>query len=241
MNLGIEIKKLKRTGYAPAFLLGGLLASAFPAANMAFRSDLYLALPGDPLTILTDANWQMMAMLNLLLTVCGACIMYHTEYSDNGAQKMETLPVSAGSPFLGKFFTALLFSAAALLIETATLGSCAYHWFPGRTLSLATLGLFAGFELLMMVPTLLLMLMIASAFRTMWISLGTGVILVFLLSILPGKHLVLELCPFRSPYLTLSAIQDQGQTALYLGGCAAETVILGAAELFFLKIRRCFV
>ena len=29
-----------------------------------------------------DANWQMMAMLNILVCICGACMMFHTEYAD---------------------------------------------------------------------------------------------------------------------------------------------------------------
>ena len=37
MTLGLEIKKLKRTGYFPVFLAGGLLAAAFPTVNMMVR------------------------------------------------------------------------------------------------------------------------------------------------------------------------------------------------------------
>lgn len=42
------------------------------------------ALAGNPINILMSANWQMMAMLNILISICGACMMYHTEYADNG-------------------------------------------------------------------------------------------------------------------------------------------------------------
>ena len=103
MTLGLEIKKLKRTGYFPAFLAGGLLASAFPLVNMMIRAETFTALPGEPFIILMDANWQMMAMLNILVSICGACMMYHTEYADNGAQKMDVLPVGTGHLFIIKF------------------------------------------------------------------------------------------------------------------------------------------
>ena len=49
MTLALEAKKLKRTGYIPAFLAGGLLASAFPLVNMLVRAETFTALPGEPL------------------------------------------------------------------------------------------------------------------------------------------------------------------------------------------------
>lgn len=240
MSLGLEFKKLRRTGYVPTFFAGAVLAAAVPIVNMAVRSDIYVSLPGHPLTILADANWQMIAMLNILLAVCGACIMYHTEYADNGAQKMDVLPVRPGSLFLGKFIVAALFLAIPVLIETAALAGCALHWFPGYELSLTELAKYAGFSLAMMLPTIVLMLIVASAFRNMWVSLGIGVILVFLLLILPQDNLILNLCPFRSPYQILAAVQEEEHTALFLSVCGAETVLLGAAQLILLKVRRCF-
>lgn len=108
MTLCLETKKLKRTGYLIAFPAGGLLAAAFPLVNMLVRPEAFTSLPGSPLAVLLDANWQMMAMLNILVSICGACIMYHTEYADNGAQKMELLPSGPGRLFGWKFVLAAL-------------------------------------------------------------------------------------------------------------------------------------
>ena len=83
MRFGMELKKLRRTGYFPAFPAGAAAASAFPILNMAVRTEVYTGLPGNPLDILLDASWQMMAMLNILLIVCCTCMMYHTEYAEN--------------------------------------------------------------------------------------------------------------------------------------------------------------
>ena len=91
MSLLIESKKLKRTGYLPAFLAGGFLATAFPVVYMMVKAEEMTALAGNPINILMSANWQMMAMLNILISICGACMMYHTEYADNGMQKMSVL------------------------------------------------------------------------------------------------------------------------------------------------------
>ena len=93
MSVSLECKKVKRTGFLPAFIGGGILAAAVPVANMAVRSEMYLNQPGSPIQILLGANWQMMSMLNVLLAVAGACLLYHTEYADNAMQKMKSLPI----------------------------------------------------------------------------------------------------------------------------------------------------
>ena len=118
MSLAIESKKLKRTGYLPAFLAGGFLAAAFPVVYMMVKAE-ETSLSGNPLAILMSANWQMMAMLNILISICGACMMYHTEYADNGMQKMSVLPIRQGNLFFSKFVIAALVLSAMVVIEMA--------------------------------------------------------------------------------------------------------------------------
>ena len=146
--LPLECKKLKRTGCLPAVVLCGLFAAAFPLANMLVRPEAFTTLPGDPLSILADANWQMIAMLNILLSICLCCIMYHTEFADRGIQKSETLPVKAHLLFLGKGTILAVSDIVVILTECAALGFCALHWFPAYTFdSSAAFALlkFAGF------------------------------------------------------------------------------------------------
>lgn len=52
----IESKKLKRTGYLPAFLAGGFLAAAFPVVYMMVKAEEMTALSGNPINILMSAN-----------------------------------------------------------------------------------------------------------------------------------------------------------------------------------------
>ena len=73
----------------------------------------------------------------------------------------------------------------------------------------------------------MLMLVIASSCKNMWVSLGIGVILVFTMSIFPQDNLILSLCPFSSPYQTLAMAAESGRVPLFLGVCAAETVVFG--------------
>ena len=239
MTLRLETKKLKRTRYFPAFLAGGLLAAAFPLINMLVRSESFTALPGEPFTILMDANWQMMAMLNILVCICGACMMYHTEYADNGAQKMDVLPVRAGKLFLTKFVVNALALALMIILETAALTWCAVHWFSGYEFDALELLQGAGFQWFVTLPTVMLMLVIASACKNMWVSLGIGVVLVFTMCIFPQDNLILSLCPFSSHYQTLAMAAESSRVPLFLGVCAAEVVVFGLLGLVYQKIRRC--
>lgn len=241
MIFPLEIKKLKRTGWLPCFCGGAVLAAAFPLLNMLVRSDTFTTLPGEPFRILMEANWQMMAMLNILTIICGACMMYHTEYIDNGAQKIAVLPVHAEHIFFAKFVIIALVLAGMLLLEIAALELCALYWFPDYHLQMTVLAKNLGFALIAALPTVLLMLLIASACKNMWISLGIGVILVFSVSVFPKENMFINLCPFNSPYQTLALAAENGTQWAFALICAAETVIFGTTELIFEKVRRYFL
>ena len=80
MSLLMECRKLRRTGYLPAFLAGGVLSAAFPVAYMMVRAEELTSLSGNPMELLMSANWQMMAMLNMLLSIC--CLLYTSDAAD---------------------------------------------------------------------------------------------------------------------------------------------------------------
>ncbi len=240
MSLLIESKKLKRTGYLPAFLAGGFLAAAFPIVYMMVKAEEMTSLSGNPIDILMSANWQMMAMLNILISICGACMMYHTEYADNGIQKMLVLPIRQGNMFFGKFLIAAFVLFVMTVIEMAVLVGCAKYWFPSYVFDLTKILKSIGFQFVVTLPTVMLMLVIASACKNMWVSLGIGVILVFTLSIFPQDNTVLSLFPFASPYQTLPVAMENNRTALFLSVCGIETVVFGILEVIYLKVRRCF-
>ena len=236
----LEAKKLKRTGYLPAFLGAGILSSAFPVINMLVRSDTFTNAPGDPFEILINANWQMMAMLNTLITICGACIMYHMEHAENGAQKMEALPVNPIRLFFSKFLITSGILATIILLEIAAITWCAFYWFPHFIFDFVTVIKGAGFQWLVFLPTVMLMLLISSICKNMWVSLGIGVILVFTLSILPQDNLVLSLLPFSSPYQILGKVEENRDTVLFCIVCVAQTVLFYVGEALYLKVKRCF-
>ncbi|MDD3340067.1 MAG: ABC transporter permease [Lachnospiraceae bacterium] len=235
MMLFVESKKLKRTGFIAAFLGGGILASLIPILNMAVRSENFVGLSERPLKILLDANWQMMAMLNVLLVVIGACMMYYTEYADNAMQKMRTLSMKESTMFFGKFILLVGMSAVVLALEAATVSFCTVHWFSADTDFFIELLKNYGYTLLLIVPSAAFSLVIASACKNMWVSLGICVVCIFTATMISNKNFILSLFPFALPFQTFSE-----DAVKYCIAACIEMIVAGATELIYLKGRRAF-
>lgn len=239
MSVFLECKKIRRTGFLQAFIGGGILAGAVPVVNMAVRSEIYQTKQGSPVQILLSANWQMMAMLNVLLVVTGACLLYHTEYADHAMQKMKSLPVREISIFSGKVILTILMSLLILAIEAGATAFCAYYWFETSNGFWEELGRNFGYAFLLMLPCLVLSMLISEACKNMWISLGIGVVCVFTATMLPTDNFALSLFPFATPFQMFTGT-DLAQVTRYIYAAAAETFVFGLAELLLIKIRRSF-
>ena len=124
MSFLLEIKKLKRTGFFPAFLIGAILAASFPIINIAVRPENFINQNLPALDILMNANWQMISMLNMFFLVIGSCIIYHTEFADHAMQKMEALPQPIGKLFINKTLILIGSIIFALIIEAASFIFC---------------------------------------------------------------------------------------------------------------------
>lgn len=239
MSVFLECKKIRRIGFLQAFIGGGILAGAVPVVNMAVRSEIYQTKQGSPVQILLSANWQMMAMLNVLLVVTGACLLYHTEYADHAMQKMKSLPVREISIFSGKVILTILMSLLILAIEAGAIAFCAYYWFETSNGFGEELGRNFGYAFLLMLPCLVLSMLISEACKNMWISLGIGVVCVFTATMLPTDNFALSLFPFATPFQMFTGT-DLAQVTRYIYAAAAETFVFGLAELLLIKIRRSF-
>lgn len=239
MSFVLECKKIKRTGFASAFIAGGILAAAFPAVNMAVRSERYLDQPGNPIQILLDANWQVMTMLNVLLVVAGACLLYHTEYADNAMQKMKSLPIRESSVFLGKAVLTTFMSLFVLVIEAGAVAFCTWHWFETGEGFFRELCKYFGYSFLLMLPCMILSLLISEACRNMWVSLGVGVVCVFTATMLPTTNFALSLFPHAMPFQVLASA-DTAQTMRYICAAITELAVLFLAQLLSVKVRRWF-
>lgn len=239
MSISLECKKIKRTGFIPTFLCGGILAGIVPILNMAVRSEMYLGQPNSPLQILLRANWQMIAMFNILLAVAGSCLLYHTEFSDNAMQKMKSLPIRESTIFLGKFILISLMCVVVLLIEASSITFCVSHWFEiGKDLWSESCKNF-GYSFLLMLPCVLLSLFISSACMNMWVSLGIGVVCVFTGTMLPTDNFILSLFPFATPF-QIFVDTEMTQVMHYICAAIVQIVVIVFAELLWIKIRRSF-
>ncbi len=237
MSFGLECKKVKRTGLSISFLGGGLLAAAVPILNMAFRAEKYLGLSAPPVEILMNANWQMMAMLNVLIAAAGACLMYYTEYADNAVQRMCMLPIKESRLFFDKAALITVMCVMMLAVEGAGTAFCAAHWFESSKEIWMELLKSFGYALLLMLPAALCALLTASACKNIWVSLGVDVVCVFTASMLPAKNFVLSLFPFAMPFRTLGGTEES-TVFRFLIAALIEIVIIGIVEVLFLKVRR---
>lgn len=240
MTFQLELKKLKRTGFFPAILGGGLIAAAFPILNTAARPEMFISQPLPALDILMNANSQMIVMLNLCLAVIGACMIYHTEFSGNAMQKMESLPVSVGKLFFDKTAILLIALFASLLIEHIALAFCALYWFPEQSGLFTALLKDLEYSFALLIPPCIILMIFSSLCRNMWITLGAGVICIFTVSVLPTDNRILSFFPFSLPFQTLAGAGDANWIFVTLAGCAAEIVLAVLAEAVILKVgRRC--
>ncbi len=237
MKLSLECKKVKRTGFVPIFLVGGLLVAAIPIVNMAVRSDMYTGLKGSPIKILIDANWQMMAMLNILFFVLGACLMYHGEYADHAIEKMCVLPMKEQDMFFGKAVLLTVMGFILLIFEMSGILFCSIYWFEiSESFVLEGLRSF-GYAFALLLPSVLFSLFIASLCENMWVSLGIGVICVFLATLLPTDQFLLSIFPFAMPFQTLAGATREVIQKMLLASVLESSIIM-VAEIFILRMRR---
>lgn len=238
MILALEQKKLKRTGFFPAFFIGGLLAASFPILNTVVRPEQFVYQDLPALHILIDANWQMIAMLNLFFLTVGSCIIYHTEFAGRAMQKMETLPQRMGTLFAGKTVLLIASFLFAFLLETASLVFCAYHWFLAESGFWREFLQIFGYELALFLPASVLVMVISSLCPNMWVSLGINVICVFVATMLPTDHLTLSLFPFAMPFQTLTGAENPSTPIWLLLAAGVETVLFGVIGTILTKVRR---
>lgn len=243
MSVFLEWRKVRRTGFLPAFVGGGILAALVPVFNMIFREERYLGIfreqRRDPLWILLDANWQMMAMLNLFLVLVGACMLYALEYADQALRKMAVLPSRKSSMLFGKWAVLFIGLLSAVALETFSLGFCAEHWFGPQAADTAGLLKHFGTALLLLLPASILMLGISSACGNMWITLGIGLVGIFVPIAAGSGNSVLMLFPFSMPLRFFCGMSDAVWHRL-MWGAGAETVLFAAAATIYQNIRRNF-
>ena len=93
-----------------------------------------------------------------------------------------------------------------------------------------------GFAALLTLPTLLFMLLVASACQSMWVSLGIGVIFMSMGTVLPEGPFLLTLVPFVTPFRDLASAGSDWTA--YAASSGAELLLFGLIACIFIRIRR---
>ena len=90
----------------------------------------------------------------------------------------------------------------------------------------------------MVIPAAVLVMIISSLCQNMWISLGIGVICIFIATMLPQNNLILSLFPFAMPLQTLSNAVNNSWILSFLIASGIQTILFGIVKAVILKIRR---
>lgn len=230
----MELKKLKRTGFFPTVIGGALVGASIPICNMLIRTDLYTNMSGSPIKILLDANWQLMALVNLLITIICACFIYNLEFTDNAIQKLEMLPIKLSTIFTKKIFLMLLSMTLVIAIEFLAIYFCSYYWFSIPNDFLIEIIKWAGLSLLFLLPVIVIMTAISSACKNIWISLGIGIICVFIAMAIQSSF---EIFPFVLPF-KIAIDLEKTKLVNFIIASISESILFYICELAYLKVRR---
>ena len=82
------------------------------------------------------------------------------------------------------------------------------------------------------------MMLIALSFENMWVTLGVGVICIFVSTMIPTDTAILGYFPFVLPFWRFFDIQDKETLLLSLCICLAEILVLMFIEILLQKLRR---
>lgn len=174
-TLGIELRKGRRTGVIPLLLTVGVLGAIYAFANFIVRKDTLLGLPLPPMDVLLTQLYGMIMVLNLFGIVVAACSIYHMEFCENAMKKIYMLPISVPKMYFCKFLILTVTLLIAFTLQNMALIWIGLHDLPEGAFQLHTLISFAAYSFITSMPVLSFMLLVASRFENIWVTLGIGV------------------------------------------------------------------
>ena len=235
--LNLEWKKEKRTGAFMSLVLAGCFGALYALANFTWRKATLLGLDMEPMDILLTQSYGMMALFNAFGIIVSSCLVYHIEFQEHGLEKLWALSLNMASVYLAKFLLLAIALGLAIGLESLALLGIGLFVLPPHTFELSTWFSFSLYMVGLALPTLSLMVWIASLFETIWIPLGIGVAGFFsAMALAPGSNLWLI-----NPFLLLlkPALLLQGQVSWLLCLVALlETMLFLGLGLFTSQRRR---
>ena len=214
--LAIELRKEKRTGIIPIFLIVGVLGAAYAFLNFIVRKDTLLSLPLAPMDILLTQLYGMIMILNFFGIIVAACMIYHMEFRGNAVKKMYMLPISVPMMYLCKFMILSVMLFAAIAIQNLALMQIGMTNLPEGSFEAGTVVRFSLYSFITSMPVLSFMIFISSRSENMW-----GGVIIFLsgMVLANASSNLMMLHPFvimLKPAVAMSAAPDMTVIAFSL-------------------------
>jgi len=203
MGITIEWKKLKRSGYFQTVVIGGLITGFIPVLQLLVRERIVSNDGADIMAWLIHMNWNLIVMIQSIINIVAACILYHIEYEERGNCKMAVLPIKSERMHWNKWLILMFTNLYVIVCVYASFVCCMKYWYSGVGGWSHLLTEQMIMEVLAAVPCSMFMLLAAYCTTNLWMSLGIGVIALFLASMIRGSQKIVAAYPFSLAFVNV--------------------------------------
>ena len=173
--IALELKKEKRTGLVAILFLTGIIGALYVFLNYKIRGNTLLNMPLDPMDVLLTQLYGMIMVLNMFAIVIATSIAYNMEFSGFAIKKMYVLPISMWKVFVAKFLIITSVFFIAIVIQNAALMWIGISKLGSDKFDMGVFLMFVLYSYITSLPVISFMLMIASLFENLWVTIGIGV------------------------------------------------------------------
>ncbi|MBP5597094.1 MAG: ABC transporter permease [Pseudobutyrivibrio sp.] len=173
--IALELKKEKRTGLVAILFLTGIIGALYVFLNYKIRGNTLLNMPLDPMDVLLTQLYGMIMVLNMFAIVIATSIAYNMEFSGFAIKKMYVLPISMWKVFVAKFLIITSVFFIAIVIQNAALMCIGISKLGSDKFDMGVFLMFVLYSYITSLPVISFMLMIASLFENLWVTIGIGV------------------------------------------------------------------
>lgn len=173
--IALELKKEKRTGLVAILFITGIVGALYVLLNYKIRGNTLLNMPLDPMDVLLTQLYGMIMVINMFAIVIATSIAYNMEFSGFAIKKMYVLPISMWKVFVAKFLIITSTFFVAVVIQNSALMWIGISKLGSDKFDMGVLLMFVLYSYITSLPVISFMLMIASLFENLWVTIGIGV------------------------------------------------------------------
>lgn len=173
--IALELKKEKRTGLVAILFITGIVGALYVLLNYKIRGNTLLSMPLDPMDVLLTQLYGMIMVINMFAIVIATSIAYNMEFSGLAIKKMYVLPISMWKVFVAKFLIITSTFFVAVVIQNSALMWIGISKLGSDKFDMGVFLMFVLYSYITSLPVISFMLMIASLFENLWVTIGIGV------------------------------------------------------------------